>query len=216
MAMPNQKKNTQFAVLGLGRFGYSIVKTLGEHDVHVLACDNDPARLHDVIPYATQVIQVDLADENAVKSLGLGNFDVVVINLGNDFEASLIDTMLAKEAGVKEIVVKGRGRRQRQILESVGATRVVQPEIEMGGKIARQLVGSNIADVLEESEHYTIAEVHPKPEWIGKSIRQADIRRTSGLMVLGLRRGGKLTIPAPPDRVIEAADLLITLSEHEA
>lgn len=95
----NELTNKNFAVLGLGRFGVSVVKTLSEYDVDVLACDKDPARLHEATPYATHVIQVDLNDEIALQQLGLGNFDVVILAMGEDFEASILTTMMAKEQG---------------------------------------------------------------------------------------------------------------------
>ena len=114
-------------MLGLGRFGVSVVKTLSEYDVDVLACDKDPARLHEATPYATHVIQVDLNDEMALQQLGLGNFDVVILAMGEDFEASILTTMMAKEQGAPTVVAKARGLRQKKILEGVGADVVILP-----------------------------------------------------------------------------------------
>ena len=213
--MVNKKENTSFAVLGLGRFGMSIVKTLAEYDVNILACDIDETTLHSAMEYATHVVQADMADESALESLGLGNFDVVIMAMGEDFEASLIATMMAKEHGAKHVVVKAGSSRQKKILESIGADEVILPEYEMGAKIARRLVGSNILDILDESDFYTISEIKPRPEWINKTISQADIRRKHDLMVLAIRRGDKLSIPVAPDTVITDDDVLITLSEHK-
>ncbi len=213
--MAKQKKITQFAILGLGRFGMSIVQTLAQHDVNILACDRDAAKVHAATEYATQAIQMDMADESAMKTLGLGNYDVVILAMGEDFEASLIATMVAKEQGAQYVMVKAQGLRQKRILKNIGADQVVLPEHETGEKIARQLVGSNIMDILEESELYVISEMRPLEEWIGKTVRQADIRRKHGLMILAARRGDKLSIPISPDRVLTEEDVLITLEERK-
>ncbi len=208
-------KNSQFAVIGLGRFGLSIVKTLSEYNVNILACDKDPGQLHNAVEYATHVVQADISDESAVERLGLGNFDVVIIALGIEFEASVLATMMAKEHGAKHVVVKARGERQKTILTSIGADQVVLPEVEMGSRIARALISPNILDVLEDSEHYTISEMRPMDDWVDKSLRQADIRRKHDIMVLAILRHEKMIIPVSPDHVLAKEDVLITLTEHQ-
>ena len=213
--MSEKKKNRNFAVLGLGRFGTSVVKTLAESNVDILACDCESSKLHEVAEYATHVVQADVTDENALINLGLGNFDVVILGMGEDFEASQIAAMTAKEQGASWVIVKARNKRQKKILESIGVDEVILPEHEMGIKIARKLVGFNVVDVLEESEYYTISEMKPMKEWIGKTIKQADIRRKHSLTVLAIRREGKLRMQISPDQIIEAGDVLITVSEHE-
>lgn len=210
-----QPAYSQFAVLGLGRFGLSIVKTLSEYDVNILACDKDAARLHEATGYATHLAQADVADETALHKLGLGNFDAVVVAMGEDFESSVIATMIAKESGAGFVLVKARGLRQKKILESIGADQVVLPELEMGAKVARKLASPNLLDLLEDSEHYTIAEIHPLETWVGKTIRQADIRRQTGQMILAIRTGDKILVPVPAQRVLQRNDVLITLSERD-
>lgn len=208
-----KKKYTQFAVLGLGRFGMSIVQTLSEYDVNILACDRDETRLQHALEYATHVVQADVFDEIALEKLGLGSFDVVIMAMGEDFEASQIATMIAKEKGVKRVIVKARNLRQKRILMSIGADEVILPEHEMGAKLARKLVGSNIMDILEESDLYTVVEMKPLPEWIGKSLREADIRKKQNTTVLAVRRADKLTMPVMPDTVIEEDSILLVFAE---
>jgi trk system potassium uptake protein TrkA len=188
---------------------------LSEYDVNILVCDWDEAKLQRATEYATHVVQADVSDENALVKLGLGNFDVVILAMGEDFEASQIATMIAKESGAKRVVVKARDKRQKKILESIGADEVILPEHEMGAKLARKLVGSNIMDILDDSEFYTITEMHPLDEWVGKNVRQADIRRKENITVLATRRGYKLTIPVSLDKVITEEDILIVLSEKK-
>lgn len=212
--MMKKSKPSQFAILGLGRFGLSLVQTLSEYDVNIMACDKDSTRLHEAAPYATHLVQLDISDETAIEKMGLGNFDVVIMAMGADFEASQMAAMVAKEQGAVFVMVKARNHRQKKILESIGVDQVVLPEHEIGEKIARQLVGYNIIDILDESEHFSIKEMQPRPEWVGKSIQQSEIRKKHGLNVLGVRQGGKLIIPVAPTCVLHEKDILIVLTEH--
>ena len=205
-------KNKHFAILGLGRFGMSIIQTLSEYDVDILACDRDSAKLQVATEYATHVVQGDLSNEITITGLGLGNFDVVVLAMGEDFEASEIATMIAKESGAKYVIVKAQNERQKKILISLGADEVILPEREMGAKLARKLVGSNIIDILNDSEYYTITEMKPLAEWVDKTLQQADIRRKYGITVLAIRHKNRLSLPIGPDRIIHGDDILIVLS----
>ncbi len=211
--MIKKYKNKSFAVLGLGRFGMSIIQTLSEYDVNILACDNDEAKLKLAEEYATHVIKADASDENALKNLGLQNFDVIILAMGEEFETSQIATMIAKESGAKHVIVKARNLRQKKILESIGADSVVLPEHEMGSKLARKMVVSNIMDILEDSEYYTITEMKPLDEWLDKTVRQANIRHKYNITILAVRQGDELILPISPDRVINKEDVLIILEE---
>lgn len=208
-------KDKNYAVLGLGRFGRSVVQALSEYDVNILACDKSEAALQWAADYATHSVQADVEDEAALARLELGNFDVVVLAMGEDFEATQIAVMIAKESGAKHVIAKANTSRQKKLLESVGADEVILPEREMGIKLARRMVNPDIVDILEESEYYTITEMHPMEEWIGKTVRQADIRRKYGLTVVATRRGERITIPVSPDEPIAGDDLFIVLSEKQ-
>jgi len=213
MDMIKNKPYTQFAVLGLGRFGMGIVQTLSEYDVNIMACDKDELKLRQAAEYATHAVKVDAADENALKKLGIGNFDVVILAFGEDFEASLIAAMIAKESGARRIIVKARNSRQKTILESIGIRDVILPEHEMGEKLARRLVGSNIQRILEDTGLYQITEIQPMDEWVNKTIQQADIRRKHNCTILAIQHEDKLQIPVLPDTMIYDGDVLIALSE---
>lgn len=211
MVRKNQNKN--FAVFGLGRFGMSIIQTLSEYDVNILACDNNEAKVNHATEYATHVIQADASDETALINLGLNSFDVIVLAMGEEFEASLIATMIAKENGAEYVIVKARNKRQKKILKSIGADKVVLPEYEVGVKLARTILEPNIMDILEDSEYYTITEMKPYNEWINKTVGEADIRQNYGITILAIRNGKELTIPISPDTIIAENDVLIVFSE---
>lgn len=213
--MTKKPAHTNIAVLGLGRFGMSVVQALADYDINVMACDKDELKLQQAAEYATHVVEVDITDENALKKLGLGNFEVVILAVGNSFEASQIAAMAAMESGVKQVIVKANNNRQKKILEILGVTKVILPEYEIGAKLARKLMHSNLMDILEESNLYTLAEMHPMDEWLNKTVQQADIRRKHNLTILAIRHADKLQIPVTPDTVIAKEDILIALSENK-
>ncbi len=210
-----KQTNRNFAVLGLGHFGMSVIQTLSEFDVNIMACDRDEAKLQLATEYATHVVRADMADENALARMGLGNFDVIVLAIGTDFEASQIATMIAKENGAKYVIVKARNLRQKKILESIGANEVILPEHEIGAKLARRLVSPNIMDILDDSEFYSITEMHPMDEWLEQTIRDADIRRNHNITILAIRRGDNFIIPVSPSDVLTKEDVLIVLNEKK-
>ncbi len=211
-----EERITQAAVLGLGRFGMSVVRTLANYDIDVLACDHDPARIHEAADFVTHAVLVELHDESAVRQLGLNNFDVVIIAIGEDFESEIIATSIAKELGVKQIFVKASGLRQKSILEMIGADHVVLPEIEMGERLAMRLADPVHHTVLENSEYYQIKEIKPLDEWIGKTIAQSNIRRRYDTNILAVRNGSEMHIPVAADYTIKHGDRLITMNAREA
>lgn len=209
-------KNKQFAILGLGRFGKSIVMTLVESGFDVLACDRDAGVVQEVSQYATNALQVDIMDEIALSSLGLGNFDVVVIAVGQNLQASVMATMLAKEKNAPFVIAKAQNQTEKKILEKVGADRVVMPEWEMGAKIATGLISSNVLDFIKLPEEYGLAELAPLPQWLGLSLQKANIRAETGITIVAIERGKRMIVSPRPDETIEADDILIAIGENRA
>lgn len=158
-------KNTQFAVLGLGKFGRSIVKTLYDNGLNVLCCDVDKHLVQEMAPCATHSYQVDVSDKASLEKLGIKNFDVVIIAIGADFEACAITATILKEMGVNYILAKASGPRQKQILESIGVDRVILPEEEMGEKIAYSFITNDLMEHIHRSGKYDIIETKPSPDW---------------------------------------------------
>lgn len=208
--MAKKYKNKNFAILGLGRFGMSIIETLSQYDVNILACDHDEARVSLATEYATHVIQGDLSDEKTLIKIGLNDFDVVVLAMGESFETSLIATMIAKEQGARYIIVKARNQRQEKILKNNGADKVVLPEYEMGYKIAKSIVEPNILEILNDMKDYSIIEMKPFDEWIGKTLKETNIRHNHGITILAIiKQGNKIIIPVSPDTSIDKDDVLL-------
>lgn len=203
----------QFAVLGLGRFGMSVAQTLAEHGVNILVCDSDPRRVQEASVFATQAVQMAIDDEASLDHIGIGNFDVVVIAVGREFEAALMATSVAKERGASFIIVKANSDRQQKILQSIGANRVIRPEWEMGEKVARRLVRPNMMDLFEDTGHFTISEMAPMEYWIGKTVAESNIRAEHGVNILAIRRANQVIIPVEATEIIADSDILVIMNQ---
>lgn len=204
----------QFAVLGLGRFGRSIAKTLSENGAEVLAVDNNMELVQDISEYVTHAVMADITDEADLRNLGLGNFDVVIIATGSHLESSVLAILLAKEMGVPYVIAKALDENHKKILEKIGVDRVILPEREMGVHIANKLLYGNFFELTEISDDVSIAEVIPKKEWIGKSIIESDIRAKYDLNVIAIRQQEDIIASPKPIHVINENDILIVLGEN--
>ncbi len=207
-------KDKQFVVVGLGRFGQAIVETLCEANCEVLAIDVDGSIVREVSNIATHVIQVDATDESAMSTLGLSNFDIGIVAIGTDFEATIMATMIVKELGVSYVIAKAQDSRQEKILKSVGADRVVLPEMEMGIKLATTLTTTNVIEFINLSKQYGIAEIAPIEEWFGKTLQKANIRATYGINIVAIKRANKIIVTLQADDIIESDDILVVIGEN--
>lgn len=205
----------QFAVIGLGRFGSSVAKTLYEMDYDVMAIDSAEERIQEHMNYVTHAVQADSTDETALKELGIRNFDVVVVAIGEDIQASILTTLVLKEMGVKNIVVKAQNQRHGQVLYKVGADRVVFPERDMGVRVAHNLVSPNILDFIELAEDYSIAEVISTPKMFGKSLIELNIRARFGVSVMAIKTGEKINIAPVANDVIQENDILVVIGHND-
>ena len=206
----------QVIVLGLGRFGMSIAKTLAENGCNVLAVDNNPDIVQIATQFVTHSVKADVTDENALKALGIGNFDVAVIATGSRLEASIMATLIAKEAGVRYIVTKAQDSKAKKVLEKIGADRVVFPEREMGIRMANSLIYGNFFEFIELSEEFGIAEILPNNDWIGKTIAYCDIRAKFGLNIVAIKhggQGGRVEVTPSATYVFKEDDIIIVLGE---
>ncbi len=212
----------QFAVIGLGRFGLSVAKTLSEKGHQVLAVDKDEELVQEVSEFATEAVQVDSTDEKALKAVGIMNVDVAVVAIGTNLEASVLTTLILKELGIQHIVARAVTDEHGKVLERVGATKVVFLERDMGSKIAKSLVSPSILEHIELSPESSIMETVPPKEFIGKSIRDLDIRAKYGLDIIAVRRkdtsgeaAGELNVAPKADYVVKQGDIFIIIGSNE-
>lgn len=205
----------QFAIIGMGRFGSSVARTLYEMDFEVMGIDENEERINENIQYVTHAVVADTTDERALKELGIRNFDVVVVAIGVDIQASILTVLTLKELGVKKIVAKAQNERHGQVLYKVGADRVVFPERDMGVRVAHNLISANVLDFIELAEDYSVAEVIVSTRMVGKSLRQLDLRALYEVNVIAIKSGDKFNITPNPDDLIRVGDVLVVIGNNK-
>jgi trk system potassium uptake protein TrkA len=201
----------QFIVIGLGRFGSSIAKTLYAHGNDILAIDSNETAIQEISDDVTKAIQMDAADENSLKSVGISNFDVAVVAIGSDIQSSIIITLLVKELGVNYIIAKAHNDMHAKILYKIGADRVVLPEKDMGARVAHNLISSNILDYIELSSDYSIAEIVSPQQWNGKTLVELNLRANYGVNVMAIKRKNSITISPGASAQVESGDILVAI-----
>ncbi|OIJ20767.1 potassium transporter Trk [Anaerobacillus alkalidiazotrophicus] len=199
----------QFAVIGLGRFGGSVCKELNLLGHEVLAIDSDEARVNDYVRFSTHAVVTNATDENALTSLGIRNFEYVIVAIGDNIQSSILCTLVLKELGVKNVWVKAQNNYHHKVLEKIGADRIVHPEHDMGVRIAHYLVSDKIIDYIELSPEYSIVEVMATAKISSQSLSELNVRAKFGCTILGIKRADDLIISPIPTEIIYEKDILI-------
>ena len=204
------KKQT-FAVIGLGRFGGSVCKTLADAGQEVLAIDKYESRVNDYKDIATQAVVADAQDEDVLRSLGIRNVDHVIVAIGEDIQASILVTLMVKEQGVKYVTAKAQNEYHAKVLEKLGVDRVVHPERDMGVRIGRSLTSKNMVDYLDLDANFKLAEILiTNPEFVGKSLAEMDFLDRYGLNVIALAHSRQeMVLPSAGDVLTENDSILV-------
>ncbi|MDQ0878467.1 trk system potassium uptake protein TrkA [Paenibacillus sp. V4I3] len=204
----------QFAIIGMGRFGSSVAKTLSQLGFEVLAIDHREETVQEVSAFVTHAVQADSTDEEALRALGIRNFDVVVVAIGEDIQASILTTLILKEMGIPTTVVKAVNDLHGKVLKKIGADKVVYPERDMGQRVAHHLISSNIIDYIELSADYSIVEIKVSTQMIGKSLKQLDIRAKYGCNVIAIKQNEQLIIPPSAEEPLRIDDILVIVGKN--
>ncbi|WP_106766931.1 potassium channel family protein [Paenibacillus faecalis] len=199
----------QYAVIGMGRFGTSVAKELSSMGFDVLAIDASEQRIQEVSGLVTHAVSSDSTEEEALRALGIRNFDVVVVAIGEDIQSSILTTLILKDLGVPVIIVKARNELHGKVLQKIGADKVIFPERDMGLRVAHNLISPNILDYIEISDDYSIMEMKVSSDMVGHNLKELNIRARYGCNVMGIRRDKEMNIsPHPEDRLV-AGDILV-------
>ena len=200
-----------YAVFGLGRYGMAVAKELIKSGAEVLAVDINEEVVNKAsaeIPYCKCA---DVTNEDVIKHLGIANMDVVVITMADYLEASVMATMLCKEAGVNIVVAKCSNETNRKLLSKVGADRVVIPEIESGRRLAKNLLNFGFADILELSKDVSLIELDMRPEWVGKNLLELNLRQKYSINVVAITQNNDVLVNLDPKKPMEASMKLIVI-----
>lgn len=202
-----------FLVIGLGRFGTAVATELCALGNEVLAMDIHEELVQAAAPNVTHAVTADARDPEVLRALAVRNFDCAVVAVGGDIGNSALITLNLKELGVNKVVCKAASHTHRKVLEKIGADRVVFPEHEMGNKLAHALSSSNVLNFIELSDEASIVEVPVPSMWVGKTIREIDVRKAYGVNIIALRRGEKQKFVIAPggDAELAADDVVVML-----
>ena len=202
-----------YAIIGLGRFGGSICRTLVESGQEVLAIDSNEERVNEYMNIATHAVVGNAQDEGTLRSLGIRNFDHVIVAIGEEIQASILVTLMVKEMGVPNVLAKAQNEYHAKVLERVGADRVVHPERDMGVRIAHNLVSRNILDFIELSDEFSLAEIKvSNPKFFNKSLIEVNFRQRFGLTVVAIRRAdGQVVVSPPANEIVCENDNLLVI-----
>ncbi len=206
-----------YAVLGLGIFGSTVAKVLSEYDCDVIAIDKDIVNVDRVSKFCDRAIQADFTDIEQLKECGMENVDIAVVATGDLLDQSALGVMNLKSLGVEYIVAKARNKVFKEILEKVGANKIVRPEKEMGEKVAKTLLSKNLVDFISIDDKYSIVEIKANESWVGKSLKELNMRSKYGINIIGLRKtqDGPLTLSPDADYRIEDTDIFLVIAEKD-
>ena len=216
-----------FAVIGLGRFGYSVAETLLKKGCEVLAIDSDEEKIQAISEIATFAVQCDATDERALKDVSTQNVDVAVVSIGENIEASVLIVQTLKDMGVKSIVAKAVAPIQGKILKNLGVNEVIYPERDTAIRVAHRLISPNVLEYLELAPGYSIEEVAVPEQFSGLSLRESKIQDNHNVNIIGIKKqvsrmvkgrmmkGETFNFTPAPDDVIEKGDVLVMIGKEE-
>lgn len=204
-----------YVVIGCGRFGTAVAKTLIELGNEVMVIDSDEDIIREVGKWVTVAAEADVSDKDTLINLGIGNCDTAIISIGSSIEPSIIATITAKELGIKSVVAKAKNDIHATILKKIGADIVIFPERDMGERIARKLSGRNVIDYIELSDDYSIVELKVQDKWAGKSLSELKLPNRYGINLIAIKSGKNFNTLPSADTVINISDTLIAAGETE-
>lgn len=205
------------AVIGLGNFGASLARRLTELGHHVSVVDTDPKAVNRISDAAEQAVVADATDRLTLEEIGINLVDAAVVSLGDNLGASIMVTLHLKEMKIKRIVAKAINPDHEKILKRVGATEVVFPERDVALRLADTLSHPNLLDYLPIGQDFSVAELAPPPEFVGKTIMQLDLRRSHRLNVIAVRElvPERISVIIAPDYVVKDSDILVVVGRRE-
>lgn len=210
------KKKKQYLVVGLGRFGSAVAIALAEQGMQVLAIDANLELVEQHRSLLTDVLCGDAMDHSVLEQIGAADFDVAIVTIGEDIKASGVVTMQLKEMGVGCVIVKAFDDFHGRMLIKLGADKVIFPERDMGQRIAHNLVSEKIMDFIELSPDYSLMEIRPRPEWVGRSLKELNLRARERINVVAVRSGEVVNAMPDMNTMIGADDVMLVVSQNES
>jgi trk system potassium uptake protein TrkA len=206
----------QVMVIGLGRFGSAVARELERLGHEVLAVDRDEQRVNDIASDVTHSLELDAADEDALRGAGAAEFGTAIVAISSDAEPSIFATMVLKRLGVQNVIAKAGSLLHGEILSRVGADRVVFPERETGLRLAHSFNVPNVIDYLDVAPGFGIEKIRPPKSFIGRTLGELDLKGKRGITPIALRRGRQVFVNPTRDERISDSDELIVIGRDDA
>ncbi len=206
------------AVIGLGRFGFHLTKSLYENGNEVLAIDRDKDVVHKIDDFCTQAVVANATDRETLEALNIREVDFVVVGLGSPLDHSVLVTLHLKEMGIKEVIVKAISEEHGKILQMLGASEVIYPEKDMALKLAKSLTTPNLMDHLPLMPGYSIVELAVPNKFVGKAIKELQLRNKYGVQIIAIKEliPERLTSMPTPDFVMKDSDILVIMGSDDS
>lgn len=201
-------------IIGLGRFGSHLCKDFSRLDNEIMIVDQDEAKLEDLLPYVISAKIGDCTNEKVLKSLGVGNFDICFVCIGNNFQSSLEITSQLKELGANYVVSKANRDIHAKFLLRNGADEVIYPDRDIAEKVAVRFSANQVFDYVELGNGFSIYEIAPLPEWIGRSIKEVNVRVTYNANIIGVKTDGTMSLMPGPDYVFQKDEHLMVIGHQ--
>lgn len=207
----------QFLIIGLGRFGASVARTLTAAGHSVVGIDQSEERIQRVAEEIADVIKCDATDAGILESMGIGDYEAAIVCIGEKYiQNSILVTLILREKGAKKIIAKAGTKTQGRVLSKVGADEIVFPEKDMGERVARSLISSNIIDFLEVSPEVSIIEIPTPAMLLGKSLSELNLRHKYGVTIISIKTGdSKILAPPGIDYRFCKDDILILVGANK-
>ena len=204
--------NKTYAVFGLGRYGRAVAEELVKNGAEVLAVDIDQENVDNASKTVPVCKCADITRPEVIERLGMSNSDVVIVAMASNLEASVMAITLCKEAGVKNVIVKCGNEMHQMIFSRVGADKVIFPEKESGTRLAKNLLTSGFAEMIELSDEVSMVEIDVKEEWAGKTLIELNLRKKYSINVVAIRSGDKISTSVDPTLPLEKGSELIVIA----
>ena len=205
-----------YVVIGLGRFGTELARRLCALGCEVMVIERSNELVQQVSQQVTHAVMGDARDLGVLKALGVQDFDCAIVCIGDNLADSVLATMNLKELGVPKVVCKAHDETHRQVLMKLGADQVVIPEQENAARLAKSLSSHNVLDYIELSDEYGIIDVPAPKAWVGKSLKELNVRAKLGVNIIAVERGSKIDVSPAADYRIMADDVLVVLGDADA
>lgn len=207
-------KHKQIAVIGLGQFGIGVTRELIRSGHDVLVIDRDERLVNDFSSIVTHTMVGDATDDELLSSLGLRNFDYVIVAIGEDIQASILITLLLKDMDIEQVWVKATNRNHHKILDKIGADMIIHPEKDIGKRLAQQIINDNLLDFIEISDKYSITEIVATNKVNDKTLHDLDMNAKYGITLVAIKERGGMNITPEPDLQLEKDDVLVVIGSN--